>query len=219
MRSPRPGATGAQECESAVRSVRGTQPLAPTTTGEHDWQTPVEVDPFEVSLADKLDLLNRWEGSMKGADETVVRQSNYGARREEQWQATSAGGRIHQVLSRAGGNISTTAAAHGQTQTRSYPASFGGQFKAGGYEHLLGMKCEDHGARMRDESVALCSADPCPSGERTVVIGGSQLMLQIHESVGHPNELDRVCGHEVDLAGSSFANPRCSGVSNTDPNT
>ncbi len=185
--------------------------LAPTASGEHDWQTPVELDAFAIPLADKLDLLNRWEASMKGASETVVRQSNYSARREEQWQATSAGARIHQVLARAGGNISTTAVAKGQTQRRSYPSSFGGQFKAGGFEHLLSMKCDEHGERMRDESVALCHADPCPGGERTLVIGGSQLMLQIHESVGHPNELDRVFGHEVDLAGSSFAKPEMLG--------
>lgn len=181
------------------------RPLAPTASGEHDFVTPVEIDPFEVSLGDKLDLLNKWENSCKGADETLVRQAYYSARREEQWHATSAGGRLHQVLSRSGGGLSTTAAAAGQNQRRSYPASGDGQQLGGGFENLLGMKCEDHGERLRDESVALCHADPCPGGERTLVIGGSQLMLQIHESVGHPNELDRVFGHEVDLAGSSFA--------------
>ena len=195
----------------AVASVE--QPnLAPTATGEHDWSTPFEVDPFAVSLADKLDLLRSAEASCSGASETVIRQANYGARREEQWQATSAGARLHQVLLRTGGNVSTTAAAHGQAQRRSYPASLGGQYKAGGFERFTSMKLAEHGARLRDESVALCSADACPGGKRTLVLGGSQLMLQIHESVGHPNELDRVFGHEADQAGSSFANPEMLGA-------
>ncbi len=72
-------------------------------------------------------------------------------------------------------------------------------------EFIESLKLAEHGERMRDESVALCSAEAAPEGPRTLILGGSQLMLQIHESVGHPNELDRVFGHEVDLAGSSFA--------------
>jgi len=70
---------------------------------------------------------------------------------------------------------------------------------------VLGLDLPRHGPRMRDESVALCSAAECPGGTRDLILMGNQLMLQIHESVGHPNELDRVFGHEVDLAGSSFA--------------
>jgi hypothetical protein len=90
-------------------------------------------------------------------------------------------------------------------QRRSYPASFGGNFKTGGFEHVLALDLAAHGARLRDESVALCGADPCPAGKRTLILAGNQLMLQIHESVGHATELDRVFGAEVDLAGASFA--------------
>lgn len=184
---------------------------APQEGLEAEWSTPFELDPFAVSLADKVEFLREAEASMEGAEETVVRQAGCGIRREEQWQASSDGARLHQVLLRSGGGISTTAAAKGQVQRRSYPASLDGNYKSGGWEHLLNMRLAEHGARMRDESVALCSADPCPGGPRTLVLGGSQLMLQIHESVGHPNELDRVFGHEVDLAGSSFASPEMVG--------
>ena len=176
-----------------------------------DYETPCELDPFAVSLADKVDFLRAAEASLEGASETVARQATCGIRREEQWQASSEGARLHQVLVRSGGGISTTAAAQGQVQRRSYPASFDGNYKSGGWEHLVAMDLPAHGARVRDESVALCAADPCPGGTRTLVLGGSQLMLQIHESVGHPNELDRVFGHEVDLAGSSFAKPEMLG--------
>lgn len=195
------------QAEALAAASAAPTELAPLEGVTAHYETPFEIDPFGVSLEDKVEFLRRAETSMEGAEETVVRQATCGVRREEQWQASSEGARLHQVLVRSGGGISTTAAAHGQVQRRSYPAAFDGNHKTGGWEHLLAMDLEAHGPRVRDESVALCAADPCPSGPRTLVLGGSQLMLQIHESVGHPNELDRVFGHEVDLAGSSFARP------------
>jgi len=172
-----------------------------------DWRTPCEQDPFAVPLPERLDLLRAAEASMAGRDETVVREATGSLRREEQWQASSEGARIHQVLTRCGAGISTTAACRGEVQRRSYPAAFGGSYRSAGWEHVLSLDLASHGERLRDEAIELCAADPCPGGERTLVLGASQLMLQIHESVGHPNELDRVFGHEVDLAGSSFATP------------
>ncbi|MFT5285362.1 MAG: TldD protein [Planctomycetota bacterium] len=179
--------------------------LVPNETGTCEWSTPLEIDPFSVSLSDKLDMLTKAEASMAGAEETVIKEAGMSLRQEEQWMASSDGAEIYQKLVRCGAGISTTASANGTTQRRSYPASFGGNPRSAGYEHILGLDLASHGARMRDESVQLCSADPCPEGERDLILMGNQLMLQIHESVGHPNELDRVFGHEVDLAGSSFA--------------
>jgi TldD protein len=192
-------------------AVTRTTELAPLEGECAEWKTECRIDPFEVSLSEKLGFLKEAEASMAGSESTVVRLATCGIRREEQWQATSEGARLHQVLVRSGGGISTTAARNGQVQRRSYPSSFEGNFKSGGWEHLVEMDLPSQGARLRDESLALCDAPPCPGGSRTLVLGGSQLMLQIHESVGHPNELDRVFGHEVDLAGSSFANPEMIG--------
>jgi TldD protein len=185
-------------CEKPVR-------LAEEEGHVGEYITPVKEDPFSVPLKDKLELLRSADASMRGADETVVRQANLSLRREEQWQVSSDGAAIHQVLVRSGAGFSTTAAANGQVERRSYPSSFGGNYQSAGWEFIESLDLPAHGERIRDESVALCFADPCPEGERTLILGGSQLMLQIHESVGHPNELDRVFGHEVDLAGSSFA--------------
>jgi TldD protein len=181
--------------------------LAGAVAGSAEYRTPFEIDPFAVPLSEKLDLLAAADQSMRGADETVVREASLSLRREEQWQAASEGAEIHQVLLRTGAGISTTAAANGTVERRSHPASFGGNYKGGGFEHVLAMRLPEHGERMRDESVALCSAEKCPAGTRDLILSGNQLMLQIHESVGHPDELDRVFGHEVDLAGGSFATP------------
>jgi len=142
---------------------------------------------------------------MKGANETVAREASLSLRREEQWQASSEGSAIHQRLTRTGAGIAATSSARGEVQRRSYPASFGGNYKSGGFEHVLAWDLAAHGARVRDESAALCSADACPPGRRALILASNQLMLQIHESVGHATEIDRVMGHEVDLAGASFA--------------
>ena len=198
----------------ATKAARDLGPAARTPVelagrpeGLSEFSTPVETDPFGVSLEEKIHLLRRCDESMRGADETVVREASLALRREEQWQATSEGAQVHQVLVRVGAGISSTAAAHGEVERRSYPASFGGNYKSAGWEHVESLDLPAQGGRIRDEAVELCSAEPCPDGVRTLILGGSQLMLQIHESVGHPTELDRVHGHEVDLAGASFLTP------------
>ena len=199
----------------AARAVRGAGELAPAVVAPArlagreghvaEYATLLEIDPFQVPLGERVEFLRAAEAGMEGAGETVVREASASIRREEQWQASSEGAAIHQLLTRTGAGIATTAAADGQVETRSYPSSFGGNYKSAGWEHALALDLVAHGQRVRDESLALCRADPCPGGVRTLILGASQLMLQIHESVGHPNELDRVFGHEIDLAGSSFA--------------
>lgn len=186
---------------------RGPVELGGPEAHSGEYTTPLARDPFAVPLREKLDLLRAAEASLEGAPETVVRQASASSRSEEQWQASSEGAELHQLLVRTGAGITTTAATNGQVERRSYPASFGGNYLSAGWEHVEGLDLASHGARIRDESVALCHAEPCPGGVRTLILGGSQLMLQIHESVGHPNELDRVFGHEADLAGASFATP------------
>ncbi|MEM7305774.1 MAG: TldD/PmbA family protein [Planctomycetota bacterium] len=212
--APESGADAARELArratataEALGAARGepVQLGGTAETGEASYRTPLEIDPFTVSLDEKLSLLHACDASMQGADQTVVREANLSFRREEQWMASSEGAAIHQDLVRSGAGISTTAAANGTVERRSWPASFGGNYKALGWEFALGLDLPSMGPQMRDESVALCFADPCPEGKRDLILMGNQLMLQIHESVGHPNELDRVFGHEVDLAGSSFA--------------
>ncbi len=204
----REAASAAVEC---ARALEGAM-RAPTGWAENPddgashFETPVGIDPFAVPVSERLELLQDANASMEGHESIVSRQAHCSLRREEQWQASSEGAALHQLLVRTGAGMEATAAANGQVQRRSHPSSWG-NYKSGGWEHVLAMELPANGPRIRDEAVALCSADACPSGERTVVIGASQLALQIHESVGHPNELDRVHGHEVDLAGSSFATP------------
>jgi TldD protein len=132
-------------------------------------------------------------------------------RREEQWMVTSEGGVTHQVLIRSGGQIEAVARAGEVVERRSYPNALEGDHRSGGFEVVRALGLDSHAERVRDEAIALCHADVCPAGKRTLILGGSQLALQIHESVGHPTELDRILGEERDLAGGSFASAKDAG--------
>lgn len=174
----------------------------------HDkWQTPYLIDPFEVSLSEKLELLFKIDATLRKSKKISVAQSGMGFRREYQWLATSEGSFIEQILLRSGAGYSATAVERGESQIRSYPSSFGGQYMSLGYEVINSMNLLENADRIREEAIMLLKAKPCPSGKMDLILGGSQLALQIHESVGHPTELDRVFGAEESFAGRSFLTP------------
>src|ERR1700683_2541653 len=106
------------------------------------------------------------------------------------------------MQSRAG--IVATSFAKSEIQKRSYPNSFGGQHSLQGYELVESFDLVGNARRIGEEAVELHSAAQCPEGTSTIILAGSQLGLQIHESVGHPIELDRVLGQEANFAGMSF---------------
>ncbi len=170
-----------------------------------EYETPCAENPFAVPLEEKIELLLRADKGMSGRREIVSRLATISLRREEQWQATSDGGATHQVLVRSGGRIEALASAGGVVERRSYPNALEGDFRGGGFEVIRALQLDAHAERVRDEAIALCHADVCPGGKADLILGGAQLALQIHESVGHPTELDRILGEERDLAGGSFA--------------
>src|SRR2546423_14949890 len=125
-------------------------------------------------------------------------------RREEQWFGSSEGSNIHQTKYTAGVGYAAHAFAGSDIQKRSYPNSFGGQWQNKGYELIGELKLLENARRVGEEAVALLKADQCPEGVVDIILDGSPPGLQIHESVGHPIELDRVLGMEANFAGTSF---------------
>ncbi len=199
----------ARRAFKAARDLQAarTQPVKLAEEAGHvgHFATPVEKDPFRIPLQEKIELLREAEAAARVRSEVVVGEAMVSLRREEQWQASSEGANLHQVLMRVGGHVTATASAHGHVETRSHPA-LGGQYLSGGWEHIEAMNLVGAAPRMGEEATALCSAPACPAGEFTMILGGSQLALQIHESVGHPTEADRIFDHEIDFAGASFVN-------------
>ncbi|MBI4834925.1 MAG: TldD/PmbA family protein [Planctomycetes bacterium] len=171
------------------------------------WQTPYLIDPFKVPMDEKLDILFKVDAILRKNRKIAVAISSMGFRKERQWLATSEGSFIEQLLLRSGAGYSATAVDKGESQIRSYPTSFGGQYMSLGYELINNLRLVENAARTRDEAVELLTAKPCPSGKTDLILGGAQLGLQIHESVGHPTELDRVFGAEESYAGRSFLTP------------
>jgi TldD protein len=176
----------------------------PAEPARGSWRSPVERDPFDVPLEEKTALLLAADSAMRGRPEVAVTRAHFMAFRDERTFASTEGALCDQVSTECGGGIDATAVSDEEAQVRSYPASFRGDVRQAGYEFFAGLDLAGNAPRVADEAVALLSAPACPAGRQTVVLDGHQLALQVHESVGHAVELDRVLGMEASYAGTSF---------------
>jgi TldD protein len=168
------------------------------------YRTPVTEDPFAVSIDEKLAILFDADAAMAHVPGITVREGTIETARERKTFASTEGAHIEQELLQSGAGIEATAVDEGDSQVRSYPNSVGGQHVSLGFEAVRAMDLPANGERIATEAVALLAAADCPSGEMTLVIDSSQMALQVHESCGHPIELDRVLGMEASFAGTSF---------------
>jgi TldD protein len=179
--------------------------LAPEPVWRDFWQTPIQLDPFAVPLTEKLRILLECDRILRGDARIKEAMGSMSFLREHQHYASSEGSLIEQVLTRSGAGYTATAVENGESQERSYPMSHGGQYMGLGWELILSLDLPAHAERVREEAIALLSAPQCPSGKLDLILLPQQLVLQIHESVGHASELDRVLGYEANYAGTSFA--------------
>jgi TldD protein len=198
-------AAGARSTEIAAASAvvsRSSGGLVPTEPVTGSWSSGCEMDPFAVALSTKGDLLVRATSAMleHGAD---LAEGLYQLWETRKWFVSSEGHRIEQHVRESGAGIMATAIGDGETQRRSYPAARG-QYGTQGWELVDRLDLEAHAARVGSEARELLTAPSCPSGETTLILGAEQLALQIHESVGHAIELDRILGWEAAYAGTSW---------------
>ena len=179
--------------------VLADEPVANVT-----WVSPCQIDPFSTSIEANLDLLLRADAEMRAVKGITLAEASLNFRRSRQLFMSSEGAVIEQTRVITGVGIEAHCYADGDIQTRSYPNSFRGQYQLRGYELVGEMDIVGNARRIAEEAVALHKADQCPPGRRTLILDSSQLGLQIHESIGHPIELDRVLGMEANYAGTSF---------------
>ncbi|MGH2705720.1 MAG: TldD/PmbA family protein [Actinomycetota bacterium] len=180
--------------------------LAPADIEAGRYETLLEEDPFGVGTSDKVGLLVAASEAMRTDERIRAATATMDFRREQSIFASSEGAALEQVIVQSGAGISATAADDHDAQRRSYP-THRGQFGSAGYELVRGLDLPAHGPRIAEEAIALLTAPECPSGETTLILDSEQLALQIHESVGHPTELDRILGTEAAYAGTSFVRP------------
>jgi len=190
--------------KASARAKREDVSLAPEQSYVDTWQNPFLKDPFRIPVERQIDLLLEADKEMRRAKGVTLAEGSMSFRRIEQFFASSTGSSIHQIKMQSGAGIVATSFAGSEIQKRSYPNSFGGQHMLKGYELVESLDLVGNARRIAEESVALHSAAQCPEGHKTIILGSSQLGLQIHESIGHPIELDRVLGMEANFAGMSF---------------
>ncbi|MGC8787641.1 MAG: TldD/PmbA family protein, partial [Anaerolineae bacterium] len=178
--------------------------LGPPEVHVARYETPIQTDPFSIPLEEKIALLLAADAGMRRVKGIAVTESNMAFHRENKVFASTEGSYIEQVLVESGAGIEATAVSENEMQTRSFPNSFGRQQKKAGYEFIRELQLVENSERIAEEAVALLSAPQCPSGITTLILDSTQLALQIHESCGHPIELDRVFGDEASYAGTSF---------------
>ncbi len=167
------------------------------------WRT----NPWEVPLEERIGLLMEAQKAMAVDDDIKVRIANLEAFRERKYFASSDGSFLDQEILQTGGGIVALAIRNGEVHPRSYPAPFGGNFRAAGWELVEAMDLIGNAERIGREAVGLLDARRCPAGKSDIILGTNQAALQVHESCGHPTELDRVLGMEASYAGTSFLTP------------
>lgn len=188
---------------ASARALREPVELDDRPPAHGRYETPLEEDPFDVPIDVKIaDLLDA-DARMNSVRGLAFSEASYHAQREWKTFAASDGSETEQVMTHVGASIEAHASEGSELQRRSYPDS-GGGYQAAGYEYIRALDLAAQAEPLAAEAVELLSAPQCPAGRTTIVLHPSQLYLQVHESCGHPIELDRVFGTEASYAGTSF---------------
>jgi TldD protein len=178
--------------------------LAPEQKYVARWEAPCRIDPFKVPVSAAIDLLLKVDAELRKVPGVTLAEGQMDFRRIEQLFVSSIGSEIYQLKTQTGAGYAAISFSDNEIQKRSYPNSFGGQYQSKGYELVEELNLVENARRVGEEAVALHKAAQCPQGISDIILESSQLGLQVHESVGHPIELDRVLGTEANFAGMSF---------------
>ena len=170
-----------------------------------EYRSPVQQPWSSLPLADKLERLRRECARLKVDDAIIEWRAGLWHSGIETLYLTAAGGRIHQRFEMLLPSLSASAHRHGETQTRSFGR--GAHYRQGGLEILKETGFYDAAPAIAQQALELLAAPNCPTGTLDLLLAPDQMILQIHESIGHPLELDRILGDERNYAGTSFVTP------------
>jgi TldD protein len=202
------GNASARVALATARAARG--PLTVTTErgpSNGRYESQVAQDPFEVPSDEKIAHLLATEAALHVGPEIKSGHASFQAWEESKWFGSSEGTHYFSRIVHVGAGIDATAIAGGEVQRRSAPTSFGGDYRQAGWEFIQSLNLEAEAPRVGKEAIALLTAKSCPTAKTTVILSSDQLALQVHESVGHATELDRILAMEAGYAGTSFISP------------
>ena len=190
-----------QTASSAITDFSAVQ----WKTRDGTYEAPVALPWEQVPVAERIDLLQHEVSAMAGDERVVERTASVMHVRMSNEMIDADGHRVVQEHAYMAPDANVTLHADGRTQRRGF--GFRGICQQGGLEVLDRVGFTGSGARLREEGIALLLAPECPQGQMDIVLAPDQMMLQIHESIGHPLELDRILGDERNYAGTSFVTP------------
>src|SRR5918994_241840 len=188
----RAGAEATAVARASARVARPDLDLLPLEVRQEGWASRCDEDPLAVPLAEKGDLVAGVTATMRAAGVPLA-EASYAVWDTTKWFVSSEGSRIEQRVRECGAAMNATAIGAGETQRRSYPG-IRGQYGTRGWELVRELDLPGHAERVAEEAQALLTAPECPAGETDLILGSEQMALQIHESVGHAVELDRILG-------------------------
>jgi TldD protein len=171
------------------------------------YESVVRREPFEVPREEIVALLSDAESRLHVDRSIKSGLASFQAWEETKWFASSEGASFRSRVVHVGAGLAATAVRGSMVQRRSAPTSFGGDFRQAGFEVVESLGLVDRAEGVGREAMELLDAPACPTGATTLVLGSSQLALQVHESVGHAVELDRIFGSEAGFAGTSWVPP------------
>lgn len=167
------------------------------------YRTAVQ-QPLPLSKREKLEMLKTESAACKIDERIVDWSASFWTTHTKQLYVTADGGMAEQEFDFLVPSLSVTAFDKGEAQSRSFGGRYNGFCQQGGPEIIARSGFHGAGRKTAEEALALLTAPNCPSGKMEVILMPDQMMLQIHESIGHPLELDRILGDERNFAGTSF---------------
>jgi len=198
-------ARAGQWLEASRRHALPGPEYLPRPARSGSYATPVATPWESWSLAEKLELLQDINRTLR-LDECIVDWHAHLSRRRTGVTLLSSDGVVinqefHYVIP------GYAAVANRGTQTQMRSGGGWGTARQGGLEQLADFDFPAGARRVAEEAIALVEAPECPETRADLLLLPSQMMLQIHESIGHPLELDRILGDERNYAGTSFVTP------------
>lgn len=173
--------------------------LSTLSSQQGSYRTEVDIDPMKISLDEKIELLLVCDKAMRSEKKVKVSEASLRFYKNRVYFASTDGSCLTQDFVFSGGNIRAYTMDKGELQSRSY-----GDYAQKGYEFIKSLDFTGNAPRIAEEAAMLLVAEQCPQRQTAVILDNHQMVLQVHESCGHPTELDRVLGTEASYAGTSF---------------
>jgi TldD protein len=189
---------------AAIAQHRFAEP--PTERYADSFATRVERDPQTVPIGERVAFLLDVERHLHAEPSIRVGRAWIDLWRTDKTFFSTTGSQVEQTIVQSGSGIRALAVSEDDAQDRSFPGDIG-FYQAGGWEIIELAKLAENATRIGEEAHRLLTAPQAPSGEMDVILGSSQMSLQIHESCGHAAELDRIMGWEANFSGTSFLDP------------